>query len=126
MLENHSNNVNCVILCVHALLRNAAVLKGKGSVRERVEDMEKEFLEIAAFVVLAMAQKGPKELEKMKVVSFASIMILLEKFVSSASWQAQQELEAVVPYALLRSMYFEVYRRKVGPSGKNKGDEEEV
>jgi NCK-associated protein 1 len=62
-------------------------------------------------ILLKQAQQPPRQVEKV-VQSLPSVLIFMDKFVEDSPFVTQEVLEACLPYALLRSMYKQLYDTK--------------
>ena len=71
-------------------------------------------------ILLKQAQQPPRQVEKV-VQSLPSVLIFMDKFVEDSPFVTQEVLEACLPYALLRSMYKQLYDTKTqGKKGNHR------
>jgi NCK-associated protein 1 len=116
-IEGHANNVHTLSLAINALLVATRATSNSDNEREIV-NQTKKFVEAASCILLKQAQQPPRQVEKV-VQSLPSVLIFMDKFVDDSPFVTQESLESCLPYALLRSMYKQLYDTKTqGKKGK--------
>jgi len=75
-------------------------------------------VEVSSCILLRLSQSSKKQ--TIKIRSFPSMLVFIDKFVNLSPQMNQNSLEEVLPYVLVRSMYTSLYHVKGGKGKKAK------
>lgn len=118
-LEAFENNAHVLSHTISDLLINFKALSGEGNNDENtIRDQLVKFLDISGTILLR-ALSSPKLDPKLVPKEFASLFVFLDIFVDECPLLSRAELEPILPYSILRSMWRGIYSR----AGKGKADE---
>ena len=118
-LEAFENNAHVLVHTISDLLINFKALSGEGDNDENtIRDQLVKFLDISGTILLR-ALSSPKLDPKLVPKDFASLFVFLDLFVQECPLLSRAELETVIPYSILRSMWRGIYSKV----GKGKSDE---
>lgn len=118
-LEAFENNAHVLSHTISDLLINFKALSGEGNNDENtIRDQLVKFLDISGTLLLR-ALSSPKLDPKLVPKEFASLFVFLDIFVDECPLLSRAELEPILPYSILRSMWRGIYSR----GGKGKAEE---
>lgn len=118
-LEAFENNAHVLSHTISDLLINFKALSGEGNNDENtIRDQLVKFLDISGTILLR-ALSSPKLDPKLVPKEFASLFVFLDIFVDQCPLLSRAELEPILPYSILRSMWRGIYSR----AGKGKAEE---
>jgi hypothetical protein len=118
-LEAFENNMHVLTRTISELLINFKALSGDGNNDENtIRDQLVKFLDISGTILLR-ALSSPKLDPKLVPKDFASLFVFLDLFIDDCPLLSRAELEPVIPYSLLRSMWRGIYSKV----GKGKSEE---
>lgn len=121
-LEAFENNAHVLSHTISDLLINFKALSGEGNNDENtIRDQLVKFLDISGTILLR-ALSSPKLDPKLVPKEFASLFVFLDIFVDECPLLSRAELEPILPYSILRSMWRGIYSRV----GKGKADESDL
>jgi len=107
VLESHSNNCNVIALCISEII---VALKSSAANQDEKEIVSafQSFMDISTSLLLRVA-KDNKPQERVLKGALPSILIFLDKVVELTPYFTRDQLESILPYCLLRSMYRDLY-----------------
>jgi NCK-associated protein 1 len=123
-VEAYANNAHTLSLCINALLVSIKATTSVAENEREIVDLLKKFIESSACILLRHAQLPQKALEKLGIQSLPSVVIFMDKFLQESPLLTQDMLEGCMPYALLRSLYRQIYESKAGKKSKGEGQED--
>lgn len=118
-LEAFENNAHVLSATISELLINFKALSGDGNNDENtIREQLVKFLDISGTILLRTLA-APKPDPKLVPKDFASLFVFLDLFIDDCPLLSRAELEPIIPYSLLRSMWRGIYSK----AGKGKSDE---
>jgi hypothetical protein len=119
-LEGYRTNLHCVAKGLTSLVVCFKALTSQTRNEVEIAALLENYVEQSSLLLLRASALDPKVLQKTVVTpvsNWADTMVFLDMFVEQAPYLHREALERVLPYALLRSMYNQVY---VGKDETNK------
>jgi NCK-associated protein 1 len=123
-IGGHENNLHC---CVRTIVDLLASLKGATSEtadEEELTDLLRQFVEISSVLLLRALTSASAKENKYAPRDFASVMVFFDMFIEDNPLLMRDDLEYIIPYALLRSMWRQNYSKIT--KGKTGEDVEEM
>jgi len=107
VLESHSNNCNVIALCISEIIVALKSSSANQDEKEIVNSIQ-FFMDISTALLLRVARDN-KPHERILKGTLPSILIFLDKVVELTPYFTRDQLESILPYCLLRSMYRDLY-----------------
>lgn len=115
-LEAHSNNVSVTAIAIAEVLTAFKSTTPAGTIPEPkdVSNCLLHFIEVGATLALRAVRFPPQGKSKTHV---ASVIAFLDRFVDSTPFVSREQVEPMLPYAFIRTMYRDLY-----DPGNDQGD----
>eukprot|EP01088_Endostelium_zonatum_P020849 TRINITY_DN7889_c0_g1_i1.p1 TRINITY_DN7889_c0_g1~~TRINITY_DN7889_c0_g1_i1.p1 ORF type:complete len:1222 (-),score=181.06 TRINITY_DN7889_c0_g1_i1:62-3727(-) len=117
-VEAYENSSQTMIPVFHSLL--AAVKVGRDTDGKGSLDLQRQFVEIGSCILLRLQQANKRQ-AALKVKSFPSMLIFIDKFVEASPQMNRAAFEQILPYIFVRSMYTSLYLVKPTTTKGQKG-----
>jgi NCK-associated protein 1 len=115
-VEGYRTNLHCVAKSLTQLVVVFKSLTSQTRNELEIQLLLEVFLEHSTVLLLRASQTDPRNLQKLTgnppVTNWSDTMIFLDLFLEQAPYIERETLERILPYALLRSMYSQVYAVK--------------
>lgn len=120
----HDNNLHCVVRTIIELLVALKGVTSEAADEEELTDLLRQFVEISSVLLLRSLTSGSSKENKYAPRDFASVMVFFDMFIEENPLLMRDDLEYIIPYALLRSMWRQNYSKVT--KGKSGEDVEEM
>lgn len=122
-IGGHENNLHCCVRTIIDLLVSFKSVTSESNDEEELTDLLRHFVEISSVLLLRSLTSTGKD-NKYAPRDIASVMVFFDMFIEDNPLLMRDDLEYIVPYALLRSMWRQNYSKVM--KGKPGEDVEET
>lgn len=120
-VEGYRTNQHCIAEALSALVVCFKALTSQSRNEAEITLLLELFLEQSSVLLLRGSLMDPKLLTKLvpaQAYNWSDAVVFLDMFVEHAPFLQRESLERIMPYALVRSMYHQVYLPKEDLRGR--------